>query len=237
MPRHARERIVVGAEGGTRNPGLMGSRPGDPDRREPIVRVVDDDPALLRSMALLLEPARFLVKTYDSAEAFLSDRDTSPGCAVLDLHMAGAGGLELQQAILSADNPLPVIFLTGRGDVRSSVRAMKSGAVDFLTKPVSGDELLDAVRRAIAIDQTARRDRRERAGLRARYNALTRREREVFALVARGQLNKQIAAALGTSERTIKAHRANVMRKMKAESVTDLARAADRLGDLTSAGG
>jgi len=209
---------------------------GDPDRRVSIVRVVDDDPALLRSMTLLLETAGFRVKTYDSAEAFLTDRDTSPGCAMLDLHMTGAGGLELQQAILKADSPVPVIFLTGRGDIHSSVRAMKSGAVDFLTKPVSGDELLDAVRRAIAIDQTARRDRREQAQLRARYDALTRREREVFALIARGLLNKQIAATLGTSERTIKAHRANVMRKMEAESVADLARAADRLGDLASAG-
>jgi FixJ family two-component response regulator len=187
-------------------------------------------------MALLLETAGFRVSTYDSAEAFLSDRDTSPGCAVLDLHMTGAGGLELQQAILEAENPVPVIFLTGRGDVHSSVRAMKRGAVDFLTKPVAGDELLDAVRRAIALDRTARRKRRERAQLRARYDALTAREREVFSFVARGLLNKQVAAALGTSERTIKAHRANVMRKMGAESVADLARAADRLADATSAG-
>lgn len=214
----------------------MRSRPGDPDRHEPVVRVVDDDPALLRSMVLLLETAGFRVATYDSAEAFLTVRDTSPGCAVLDLHMPGGGGLELQQAILGTDNPLPVIVLTGRGDVTSSVRAMKSGAVDFLTKPVTGEELLDAVRRAIAIDQTARRDRRERAQLRARHDTLTRREREVLALVARGLLNKQIAAALGTSERTIKAHRASVMRKMEAESVGDLVRAADRLDDVTSAG-
>jgi FixJ family two-component response regulator len=191
---------------------------------------------LLRSLALLLETAGFRVNTYDSAEAFLSDRDTSPGCAVLDLHMTGAGGLELQQAILAAENPLPVIFLTGRGDVHSSVRAMKRGAVDFLTKPVPGDELLDAVRRAIALDEAARQDRRERAQLRARYDALTVREREVFTLVARGLPNKQVAAALGTSERTIKAHRANVMRKMGAASVADLARAADRLADVMSAG-
>jgi FixJ family two-component response regulator len=113
---------------------------------------------------------------------------------------------------------------------------MKRGAVDFLTKPVAGDELLDAVRRAIALDRTARRTRRERAQLRARYDSLTAREREVFSFVARGVLNKQVAAALGTSERTIKAHRANVMRKMGAESVADLARAADRLADATSAG-
>ena len=229
-----------------RDPGSPGGRgqirpsqesaPGERDRPNTVVRVVDDDPALLRSLTLLLETAGFRVNTYKSAEAFLSDPDASPGCAVLDLHMTGAGGLELQQAILKAENPVPVIFLTGRGDVHSSVRAMKRGAVDFLTKPVSGDELLDAVRRAIALDQTARRRRSERAQLRARYDALTPREREVFTFVARGLLNKQVAAALGTSERTIKAHRANVMRKMGAESVADLARAAERLADVTSAG-
>jgi FixJ family two-component response regulator len=180
-------------------------------------------------MALLLETAGFHVKTYESAEAFLTVRDNSPGCAVLDLHMPGASGLELQKAIVATDNPLPVIVLTGRGDVRSSVRAMKDGAVDFLTKPVSGDELFAAVRRAVAIDEAARRDRLERAQLRAHYDALTPREREVFALIAQGLLNKQVAATLGTSVRTIKAHRANVMRKMEAESVADLARAADRL--------
>ena len=228
MPQHARDRRVVSPP--ERNPASRGAAPGEADRT--IVRVVDDDPALLRSMALLLETAGFHVRTYNSAEAFLGDRDTSPGCALLDLHMTGAGGLELQQDILKLENPVAVIFLTGRGDVHSSVRAMKRGAVDFLTKPVSGDEVLDAVRRAIAADQAARRERRARAQLRARYDALTAREREVFTLVAQGLLNKQVAAALGTSERTIKAHRANVMRKMEAESVADLARAADGLGDV-----
>lgn len=206
------------------------------DGGRPVVRVVDDDPALLRALTLLLETAGFRVSTYSGAEAFLRDRDTSPGCAVLDLQMTGAGGLELQQAILEAENPLPVIFLTGRGDIHSSVRAMKSGAVDFLTKPVSGEELLAAVRRAIALDDAARRERRDRAQLRARYDALTARERQVFALVARGLLNKQIAAALGTSERTVKAHRANVIRKMQVDSVAELARAADRLAEVASAG-
>lgn len=232
MRLHAGERGVLGRRG--QNPTSQQSGTGEAERT--IVRVVDDDPTLLRSMTLLLETAGFRVITYRSAEALLSDHDTSPGCALLDLHMEGAGGLELQQAILQAENPLPVIFLTGRGDVHSSVRAMKRGAVDFLTKPVSSDQLLDAVRRAIALDQTARRRRRERAQLRARYDALTPREREVFACVARGLLNKQVAAALGTSERTIKAHRANVMRKMGATSVADLARAAERLAGVTSAG-
>jgi FixJ family two-component response regulator len=225
MPRHPGERLVPGKR--EQNPTSPQSGWGEADHT--IVRVVDDDPALLRSMTLLLETAGFRVNTYGSAEALLSDRDTSPGCAVLDLHMEGSGGLELQQAMLKAENPLPVIFLTGRGDVHSSVRAMKRGAVDFLTKPVSVDDLLDAVRRAVALDLTARRGRRDRAQLRARFDALTPREREVFTLVARGLLNKQVAAALGISERTIKAHRANVLRKMGAASVADLARAADRL--------
>lgn len=201
----------------------------------PVVRIVDDDTALLRSVALLLRAAGLLVKTYDSAEAFLNGHDGSPGCAVIDLQMVGANGLELQESILQMNDPLPVIFLTGRGDVRSSVRAMKDGAIDFLTKPASGDALLASVRKALAIDQAARRARLERAELRARYQSLTAREREVFALVARGLLNKQIAVALGTSERTIKAHRANVMQKMDLESVVDLARAADRLDERTSA--
>jgi len=143
--------------------------------------------------------------------------------------MPGFGGLELQDAIAQAREPLPVIFLTGQGNVRTSVRAMKSGAIDFLTKPVSADELIDAVQRAIAIDEAMRAERYGLRELRARYETLTPREREVFALVARGLLNKQIAGELGTSERTAKAHRANVMQKMQMDSVAELARAAARL--------
>lgn len=204
---------------------------GAGERRDddPLVRVVDDDPALLNALARLLSAAGLHVETYDSAEAFLSRYDGAPGCAVLDLQLAQGSGLELQQAILKLDDPIPVIFLTGRGDVPSSVRAMKGGAIDFLTKPVSAPALVEAVRQACALDQAARRERRERAEVRTRYERLTPREREVFALVARGLLNKQIAAALGTSERTVKAHRANVMRKMALDSVASLARAADRL--------
>ena len=149
---------------------------------------------------------------------------------VLDLRMEGVSGLDVQQALADMDDPLPVIFLTGHGDVHSSVRAMKRGAVDFLTKPVAGDELVDAVRRALAADAAGREDRRVLRELRARYMRLTPREREVFALVAGGLLNKQIAGELGTSERTVKAHRAHVMRKLDVASVADLARAAERLG-------
>lgn len=203
-------------------------RDGD-EEVEPIVRVVDDDPTLLRSLARLLSAAGLRVETYESAEAFLGRYDGSPGCALLDLQLGESGGLELQETIRKLDEPIPVIFLTGHGDVRSSVRAMKGGAVDFLIKPISAGALLDTVRIACAADVETRRDRRDRAELRARYDILTPREREVFALVARGLLNKQMAAALGTSERTVKAHRANIMRKMALDSVASLARAAERL--------
>ena len=194
-----------------------------------MVRLVDDDAMHLRALALLLRSVGFHVETFDSAEAFLAGRIDSPGCAVLDLHMPGGGGLELQEALAQAPDPLPVIILTGQGNVPASVRAMKRGAIDFLTKPVVGDELIDAVRRAVAFDQTKRAERHQLRQLRARYETLTPREREVFALVVRGLLNKQIAAALGTSERTVKAHRANVMEKMQVKSVAELTRAATRL--------
>ena len=216
-----------------RQRSVVGHRPHETGAQPPVVRVVDDDPALLRAVALLLRAAGLGVETFDSAEAFLARRGDAPGCAVLDLHMGGPGGLELQEALAQTDDPLPVIFLTGRGDVQSSVRAMKGGAVDFLTKPASGDELVEAVRRAVAIDAAARADRRRLRELRAKYQTLTPREREVFALVVRGLPNRQIAGELGTSERTVKAHRANVMQKMAMESVAGLARAAERLGEPT----
>lgn len=206
---------------------------GEPARRHgssgPVVCVVDDDASFLRAVSRRLEVADFEVEAFNSAEAFLARRSSSPGCVVVDLRMGGQSGLELQDAIAGMDDPLPVIFLTGHGDVPSSVRAMKRGAVDFLTKPVSGDELIDAVRRAIALDANTRADRQALRELNRRFARLTARERQVFALVARGLLNKQIAGELGTTERTIKAHRAHVMRKMEAQSVADLTRAAERL--------
>jgi FixJ family two-component response regulator len=195
----------------------------------PVVHVVDDDPSFSRAVSRRLEAEGFQVVTFESAEAFLAGLTDAPGCVVLDLRMPGAGGLEVQDALAARPDPLPVVFLTGHGDVHSSVRAMKAGAVDFLTKPVTGDELVEAVRRAIALDESARASRRQARDLRARYERLTPREREVFALVARGLLNKQIAGELGTAERTVKAHRARVMEKMGAQSVADLALAAQRL--------
>ena len=198
---------------------------------EPLVRVVDDDPSFLRAVSRRLEAAGFAVAAFDSAEQFLARRPETPGCVVVDLRMQGQSGLDLQDALGRWDDPLPIIFLTGHGDIHSSVRAMKRGAVDFLTKPVSGEELIEAVHRAIALDAGARMERRAQRQLSARYERLTPREREVFALVARGLLNKQIAGELGTSERTVKAHRAHVMSKMGTPSVAELTRAAERLGN------
>jgi FixJ family two-component response regulator len=195
----------------------------------PVVHVVDDDPSFSRAVSRRLEAEGFEVVTFDSAEAFLSALTDGPGCVVLDLRMPGAGGLDVQEALARRADPLPVVFLTGHGDVHSSVRAMKAGAVDFLTKPVTGDELVEAVRRAIGLDESARASRRQARDLRARYARLTRREREVFALVARGLLNKQIAGELGMAERTVKAHRGRVMEKMELQSVAELALAAERL--------
>lgn len=200
-----------------------------PRSPEPVVCVVDDDASFLRAIARRLEAADFEVEAFSSAEAFLARRSRPPGCVVVDLRMEGKSGLELQDAIARMDDPLPVIFLTGHGDVPSSVRAMKRGAVDFLTKPVSGAELVDVVRRAIALDANTRAERQALRELHGRYARLTARERQVFAFVARGLLNKQIAGELGTTERTVKAHRAHVMRKMEAQSVADLTRAAERL--------
>jgi FixJ family two-component response regulator len=195
----------------------------------PVVHVVDDDPSFSRAVSRRLEAEGFEVVTFDSAEAFLSALTDGPGCVVLDLRMPGAGGLDVQEALARRADPLPVVFLTGHGDVHSSVRAMKAGAVDFLTKPVTGDELVEAVRRAIGLDESARASRRQARDLRSRYARLTPREREVFALVARGLLNKQIAGELGMAERTVKAHRGRVMEKMELQSVAELALAAERL--------
>lgn len=198
----------------------------------PVVHVVDDDRSFLQAVSRLLRTAGFQVIAFDSAEDFLLHRrrrPDAPGCLVVDLQMPGLDGLELQDRVASEEEPLPVIFLTGHGDVPSSVRAMKRNAVDFLTKPVRLNDLVEGVKRAFARDAEAREDRRQMRELQARYERLTPREREVLALVVRGLLNKQIAYELGTVERTIKAHRAQVMAKMQVQSVADLVRVAGRL--------
>lgn len=200
-----------------------------------MVYVVDDDPSVLRALSRRLELAGFQVHAFPSGASFLAHpRTDAPSCAVVDLRMPEMDGLALQDQLAAQDDPMPLIFLTAHGDVRSSVRAMKSGAIDFLDKPVSGDELVRAISTALARDKQTRLQRTRARQARTAYASLTPRQREVFALITRGRLNKQIAATLGTSERTVKAHRAEIMRKMRAESLADLVRSAGWL-DIDSA--
>jgi FixJ family two-component response regulator len=179
----------------------------------------------------LLQAAGYEVRGYASAGEFLlgrTDRD-APGCVVLDVRMPGPSGLDLQEALARLEVPVPIVFLTGHGDIPTSVRAMKAGAVDFLTKPVSREALLAAVRSALGRDAETRAARARLHAWRSRYSSLTPREREVFAGVVAGKLNKQIAAELGTAERTIKAHRAQVMEKMQVASLAELVHVAEQL--------
>ena len=189
----------------------------------PCVRVVDDDVAVLSSLERLLRSAGFAVRTFSSSQDFLQQHDGgAPGCVVLDLSMPGLDGLQLQQTLARAGDPCPVIFITGHGDVPSSVRAMKAGAVDLLTKPFDQAQLLAAVRLAIDRDRLARATRAARSSVGVRVAALTPRERQVMAHVVVGHLNKQIAADLGIAEKTVKVHRARVMKKMGVGSVAEL---------------
>jgi FixJ family two-component response regulator len=200
---------------------------------DPIVRVVDDDDSVRTGMVRLLRAAGYEAVGYRSAGDFLlgDPSGEAPGCIVLDVRMPGPSGLELQEALAQRGVSLPIIFLTGHGDIPMSVRAMKAGAIDFLTKPISRKTLLDAVQTALARDAEQQLASARVLELRARYDTLTPREREVFSGVTAGKLNKQIAAELGTAERTIKAHRAQVMEKMRVTSVADLVHVAGQLGD------
>jgi FixJ family two-component response regulator len=192
---------------------------------EPIVQIVDDDPSFLVATSRLLRASGFAVKTFSSASNFLAQRDTdSPGCVVADLQMPGMNGLDLQSALTRSRNPLPILFLTGHGDIPSSVRAMRGGAVDFLEKRAPKEKLLDAVRRALARDARERKDRGRQRELRARFNALTEREIEVLSHVVQGRLNKQIAGDLGIHERTVKLHRTAITTKIGVQSVAELTR-------------
>lgn len=194
------------------------------------VYVVDDDASVRKSFGRLLRTAGYKVETFASADEFLSHPlSIEPGCLLLDLKMPGRNGLELQQALVAARKAIPIIFVTGHGDISTSVRAMKGGAVDFLTKPYSAEDLLEAVERAMAKDKRDRRERAQLTDLQSRARALTPREAEVLRLVVRGLLNKQAAAELGISEKTVKVHRARVMQKMRADSMADLVRMAGRL--------
>ena len=197
------------------------------------VFVVDDDPSVRKSLERLLSSVGYRVQTFESARDFLTRPQTpadGPQCLILDIRMPGVSGLDLQTSLHSSGATIPIIFSTGFGDVASSVRAMKIGAVDFLTKPIDEEELLAAVERGLALDAELRRLDALMSTLTTRQLRLTPRENQVFALVVTGMLNKQIAGRLGTCERTIKVHRARIMKKMEANSVADLVRMADRLG-------
>ena len=200
----------------------------------PVVFIVEDDPSFRTFLQRLVGLLGLETKSFTSAEEFLhSFVPNIPGCLVLDIQMPGLSGLDLQRALSQRGVTLPIIFVTGHGDIPMSVQAMKAGAVNFLTKPLRNQDLLDAIREAIKRDRLARVQQRELTALKDRYAVLSPREREVFPLVVAGLLNKQIASELGTSERTVKAHRARLMGKMQADSLATLVRMADKLGIMS----
>src|SRR6202521_1054334 len=197
----------------------------------PIVFVVDDDPPVRRAIKRLVGSEGLQVELFGSAQEFLQGwRPDAPSCLVLDIKLPGINGLDFQRQLAETGIRIPIIFISGKGDIPMSVRAMKAGAVEFLTKPFRDKDLLDAIQIALARDRTRRQEESEIAVLQERFDSLTPREQEGLRLVVSGRLNKQIAAELGTSEITIKVHRASVMRKMQAESLADLVGMAGRLG-------
>ena len=197
----------------------------------PTVHIVDDDAPFRTAVRRVLDASGYRVALYDSAEQLLAKLPAGePGCILLDVRMPGLSGPQLQERLAEVGNRVPIVFLTGHGDIPMSVQAIKAGAEDFLTKPVAREKLVAAVERALTRDAQQRAHDSELDGLRARVSRLTPRESEVFALVVRGKLNKQIAGELGTAERTVKAHRQKVMEKCEAQSLAELVRMAERLG-------
>jgi len=197
---------------------------------QPTVFVVGDDEAVRNSLRRLLESVGLTVEVFPSAQAFLDRvRSDAPGCLVLDVQLPGLSGLDLQTELAETKMPLPIVFLTGHGDIPMSVKAMKAGAVEFLTKPFRQEDLVKAIRSALESDRAVRRERSELAELARRYDILTPRERDVMTRIVAGMMNKQIAAEFGTSESTVKEQRAQVMLKMQAISLPDLVRIAERL--------
>jgi FixJ family two-component response regulator len=198
---------------------------------ETMVFVIDDDPSFRRSTETLIGSAGYSVRGFNSAEEFLrSRRPDVPACLLLDVRLPHLSGLDLQRELAKTGVEIPIIFITGHGDIPMTVQAMKGGAIEFLTKPFREQDLLDAIHRAINSDRAARLRRAKLEDLRWRYRSLTAREREVMAHVVTGMLNKQVAHELGTSEKTIKVHRGHIMQKMGTRSFADLVRAAERLG-------
>jgi FixJ family two-component response regulator len=205
-------------------------------RCAPVVHVVDDDESFRTAISRLLRASGYEVADYSSATSFLSDIEKAkPGCIVLDLHMPAIGGLQLQEALAKLSNNWPIVFMTGQGDIPTTVRAMKAGAEDFLSKPVAKQGLLDAIERALVRFAATQQDQHQLNSLRSLTMALTPRESEVFGLMVRGKLNKQIAHLLGTSERTVKAHRQMVMQKLQVQSFAAAVSIAERLGMLNEA--
>ena len=199
-----------------------------------LVFVIDDDAAMRRSLENLIRSVGLRVEAFASAQEFLSSKRADvPGCLVLDVRLPGLSGLDLQRRMADADIEIPIIFITGHGDIPMTVQAMKAGAVEFLPKPFRDQELLDAIQQALERDRKAREQRAEVEVLRRRFDLLTPREREVMPLLVAGLLNKQIAAELGSSETTIKIHKHHVMEKMRASSLAELVRIADRIGNPT----
>ena len=202
-----------------------------PSAGDPIVLIVDDDPSMRRALTNLFQSVGLKVEAFSSAAEIMEAKPPAvPSCLVLDIRLPGSSGLDLQADLAKANIHTPIIFITGHGDIPMTVRAMKSGAVDFLTKPVRDQDMLDAVQAAIERDRKRRDAEKSISGMRSRFEALTTRERDVLALVASGLMNKQVAAELGLAEITVKIYRGQIMRKMGAKSLADLVRMTDALG-------